>query len=130
VSDGDCQLHLFLISSRTGATCVFLIETEPGVVEFPQITVEERLLDDEPELVRRIAEATGLEVGISGFLSPGAQESLGPGNSRFLIGRVTGGTPRPAVAHLGWEWRPGSNLLTLQFLPKIWVDELRVFMNS
>jgi len=44
--------------------------------------------------------------------------------------RIEPGSPHPAVAHVGWEWRPGNNLLSLQFLPKLMVDELRVFMNN
>jgi hypothetical protein len=130
MSDGEYVLHLFLISTRTGETTVFLVETEEGVVEFPRITAGERELDDEPELVRRIKDTTGMEVAISGFLTPPTPESVQPANSRFLIGRVVAGTPRPAMPHVGWEWRPGNNLLSLQFLPKMMVDELRVFMNS
>ena len=130
MDDGEHVLHLFLISTRTGETTVFLVETRQGEVEFPRIAATERDLDDEPELLRRIREATGMEVAISGFINPPTPESLHPANSKFLIGRVVGGNPRPAVEHVGWEWRPGNNLLSLQFLPKLMVDELRVFMNS
>ncbi|HEY7296267.1 MAG TPA: hypothetical protein VH916_14575 [Dehalococcoidia bacterium] len=123
-------LHLFIISTRTGDTTVFLLEREPGVVEFPQICATDKELDDEPELVRRIQSATGMDVAISGFLDPPAGTEIQPPHSKFLIGRVVSGTPRPGVPHVGWEWRSGNNLLSLQFLPRLMVDELRVFMNS
>ncbi len=123
-------LHLFIISTRTGDTTVFLLEREPGVVEFPQIDASDKDLDDEPELVRRIQAATGMDVAISGFLDPPAGTEIQPSNSKFLIGRVVSGNPRPSVPHVGWEWRSGNNLLSLQFLPRLMVDELRVFMNS
>lgn len=123
-------LHLFIISTRTGETTVFLLEREPGVLEFPRVTVSAGELDDEATLVQRIRAATGLDVAISGFLAPHADGDIDPPNSRFLIGRMTGGAPRPAVPHAGWEWRAGNNLLTLQFLPKMMVDELRVFMAT
>lgn len=126
----DHVLHLFLISTRTGDTSVFLLEREPGMVEFPQLGVAERELDDEPGLVRRIREITGMDVAISGFVDPPSPGVLQPPNSKFLIGRVVSGTPHPAVPHVGWEWRPGNNLLSLQFLPRLMVDALRVFMNS
>jgi hypothetical protein len=129
VSD-DYTLHLFLISTRTGETTVFLIETADGVVEFPTITANEKVIEDETELVRRIVACTGMEAAISGFLTPPAPDSVHPANSKFLICRVLSGTPSPAIPHVGWEWRPGNNLLSLQFLPKMMVDELRVFMNT
>jgi len=40
---------------------VFLLEREPGVVEFPQLDVSEQELDDESGLMRRIRDATGME---------------------------------------------------------------------
>ncbi len=123
-------LHLFLITTVAGETAVFLLEREPGAVEFPRIIVSEQDLDDEAGLVRRIRDAVGMEVAISGFLDPPAPETLRPANSKFLIGRVVSGTPRLTLPHVGWEWRPGNNLLSLQFLPRVMVDELRVFMNS
>src|SRR5581483_10292618 len=86
-------LHLFIISTRTGDTTVFLLEREPGVVEFPQIDASDKDLDDEPELVRRIQAATGMDVAISGFLDPPAGTEIQPPNSKFLIGRVVSGQP-------------------------------------
>ncbi len=130
MADPDHILHLFLISTRTGETSVFLLEREPGVVEFPQLGVSARDLDDEQELVRRIRECTGMDVAISGLLDPPGPGAIEPPNSKFLIGRVTGGSPQPSVQHVGWEWRLGNNLLSLQFLPRLMVDELRVFMNN
>jgi hypothetical protein len=130
VNAAQFVLHLFLISVRTGETCVFLLERRPGVVEFPALSIDPEELSDEEELIRRIAVATGLEVAISGYLSPSSGSLLDPANSKFLIGRVTGGTPHPTLEHVGWEWHPGKNLLTLQFLPKLMVDELRVFMTG
>jgi len=130
VDDAEFVLHLFLISVRTGVTSVFLLERRPGVVEFPALSVIEQELDDEEELIRHIAKATGMEVAISGYLTPSSGSTLNPANSKFLIGRVTGGTPHPTLEHVGWEWHPGKNLLTLQFLPKLMVDELRVFMTG
>ncbi|MHB8578083.1 MAG: hypothetical protein ACYDCQ_22460, partial [Dehalococcoidia bacterium] len=126
----DHNLHLFLISTRTGETTVFLLEREPGFVEFPQLLVQDKELDDEPELVRRIRDATGMDVAISGFLDPPVPGVIQPANSKFLLGRVVGGTPKPTIPHVGWEWRPGSNLLSLEFLPKLMADQLRVFMNN
>jgi hypothetical protein len=130
VSSADHILHLFLISTSTGDTSVFLLEREPGVVEFPQLDVSEKELDDESGLVQRIRDTTGMDVAISGFLNAAATGVLQPDNSKFLIGRVVGGTPHPSAEHVGWEWRRGNNLLSLQFLPRLMVDELRVFMNS
>jgi hypothetical protein len=130
VGEAEHILHLFLISTRTGETTVFLLEREPGVVEFPQLGVSEKDLDDESGLVRRIQDATGMDVAISGFLDPPVPAAIQPPNSKFLIGRVVGGSPRPRLPHVGWEWRLGNNLLSLQFLPKLMVDELRIFMNS
>lgn len=130
MGDGDHVLHLFIISTRTSETSVFLLEREPGVVEFPQITVADRDLDNEPELLRRIQTATGMDVAISGFLNPPSGRPIEPPNSKFLIGRIVGGAPRPTLPHVGWEWHPGNNLLSLEFLPKLMVDELRVFMNN
>jgi hypothetical protein len=130
VSSADHVLHLFLISTRTGDSSVFLLEREPGMVEFPQLDVVDRELDDEPGLVRRIQESTGMDVAISGFIDPPGPGVVEPANSKFLIARVVGGSPHPTTPHVGWEWRPGNNLLSLQFLPRLMVDELRVFMNS
>ena len=126
----EYNLHLFLISTRTGETTVFLLEREPGIVEFPQLSVGDSDLDDEPELVRRIHDATGMDVAISGFLDPPVPGAIQPPNSKFLIGRVVGGSPHPSAEHVGWEWRPGNNLLSLEFLPKLMADQLRVFMNN
>lgn len=130
MAGSDHVLHLFIISTRTGETSVFLLEREPGVVEFPQLDVSEKELDDESGLMRRIRDATGMEVAISGFVDPPTPGVLQPPNSKFLLGRVVAGTPHPTEPHVGWEWRPGNNLLSLQFLPKLMVDALRVFMNS
>jgi hypothetical protein len=123
-------LHLFIISTRGGSSSVFLVENQPGMLEFPRICVPAAVLDDESALVAKVRAATGIDVAISGFLATQAGETIDPPDSRFLICRAIGGTPRPAAAHTGWEWRTGNNLFTLQFLPKVMVDELRVFMNG
>ena len=130
MANPDHVLHLFIISTRGGVSSVFLIEREPGMLEFPRIGVPAAVLDDEAALVARVRAATGLDVAISGFLAPQAGETIDPPDSRFLICRATGGSPRPAEPHTGWEWRTGNNLFTLQFLPKVMVDELRVFMSG
>lgn len=130
MGSADHVLHLFLISTRTGDSSVFLLEREPGMVEFPQLDVQDAELDDETGLVHRIQETTGMDVAISGFINPPAPGVVEPPNSKFLIARVIGGSPRPSAPHVGWEWRPGNNLLSLQFLPRLMVDELRVFMNT
>lgn len=123
-------VHLFITSTRTGETCVLLVEREPGVVEFPTLSLAAAELDDEDGILQRIDESTGLRVAISGFLEGPADAPLSPPGSRFLLARLIAGSPRIAGAHTGWEWRPGFNLLSLQFAPKVMVDELRSFMNG
>jgi len=129
VADNTQVLHLFIISARGGESFVLLVEREPNVLEFPRITVPVAALDDEALLVACIKEITGLDVSIAGFLAHDGAP-IDPPESRFLICRAVGGTPHPAAPYTGWEWRSGKNLFTLQFLPRMMVDELRVFMNG
>lgn len=128
-ADETQVLHLFIISTRGGESFVLLVEREPNVLEFPRIAVPAALLDDETALIARIKEETGLDVSIAGFLAQDGAR-IDPPESRFLICRAVGGTPHPAAPYTGWEWRSGKNLFTLQFLPRMMVDELRVFMNG
>ena len=123
-------VHVFITSNRTGETAVFLIEREPGMVEFPTLELRPEIADDEPEIVRRIEAETGLSVALNGFLEPPAGASTATAESRFLLARLLQGTPRVTGSHVGWEWRPGASLLSLQFVPKFMADELRSFMND
>ena len=122
-------LHLFLVNAIAGTTVVLLLETEPGVVELPRLTVGMEELDDEAALVRRVREATGIEAEISGFLDPPIDGAVQPGGGRILLARVVSGSPRVTLPHVGWEWTPGARLVTLPFAPKVMVDELKSFMN-
>jgi hypothetical protein len=129
VAEHDAIAHLFLVSTIGPATVVFLLETEPGVVEFPPLDLDPTELDDEATLVRRIREQTGMEVAISGFLDhqpDGAATPLG----KLVLARHLGGSPRLTLEHVGWEWTPGSRLLSLPFAPKMMLDELKAFMND
>jgi hypothetical protein len=129
VAEHDAVAHLFLVSTIGSATVVFLLETEPGVVEFPRLELEAPDLDDEAALVQRIREQTGMDVAISGFLdrpSNGATAPMG----KLVLARHLGGSPRLTIPHIGWEWTPGSQLLTLPFAPKMMLDELKAFMDD
>lgn len=119
--------QLFLVSTIGEATVVFLMEAEPGVVEFPRLLLEPAELDDEATLVGRIREQTGMAVGISGFLA--APGSAGAAVGTLILARHLSGSPRLTMAHVGWEWTPGSRLVELPFAPKMMLDELKAFMD-
>lgn len=121
--------HLFLVSTVGPATVVFLLEAEPGVVEFPRLQIDPAELDDEETLVRRIREQTGMDVAISGFLEHPLDGAGGPVGT-LVLARHLGGSPRLTLAHVGWEWTPGSRLLSLPFAPKMMLDELKAFMDD
>jgi hypothetical protein len=129
VGDYDAIAHLFLVSTIGSATVVFLLEREPGLVEFPRLDIELSELDDESALVQRIREQTGMDVAISGFLDhplDGAASAV----AKLVLARHLGGSPRLTLPHVGWEWMPGSQLLTLPFGPKMMLDELKAFMDT
>ena len=129
MADQPAQTALFLVSTIGPATVVFLLETEPGVVEFPRLALTADEMDDEGRLVQRIREQTGMDVAISGFLDPGAFDGAPP-VGKLVLARHLGGAPRLTLEHVGWEWTPGSRLLTLPFAPKMMLDELKAFMNE
>ena len=129
MADSEVVLHLFIINSIGGATVVLLLETEPGVVEFPRLTLPEADLDDEEALLTHVQAATGMVIEIHGFLDPPAGARLQPEGSRFLLARLVSGSPRLTLPHIGWEWTPGSTLASMPFAPKLMVDELKSFMN-
>jgi hypothetical protein len=129
VADDATVLHLFLINAIAGTTVVFLLETEPGIVEFPRLTIAPGEMDDEPALRARVREATGMEVEISGFLDPPPGTPLQPAGSRILLARLVAGAPRVTLPHVGWEWTAGAALVRMPFAPKVMVDELKSFMN-
>ena len=129
MDDSATVLHLFLINSIGGQTVVFLLEAEPGVVEFPRLSLARAELDDEEALCRRVREATGMEVEISGFLDPPPGAPLQPAGSRILLARLVGGAPHITLPHVGWEWTAGAALVRMPFAPKMMVDELKSFMN-
>lgn len=130
MAEHDALVHLFLVSTIGAATVVFLLETEPGVVEFPRIEVEPTDLDDESTLVRRIREQTGMEVAISGFLDHPRLDGDAAPVGKLVLARHLGGSPGLTLPHVGWEWTPGSQLLTLPFAPKMMLDELKAFMDT
>jgi hypothetical protein len=128
--DGDgTVLHLFLVNAIGGTTVVLLLESEPGVVELPRFTVTAPEMDDEARLVQRIRETTGIEAEVGGFIDPPPDAALHPAGGRILLARVVSGAPRLTIPHVGWEWTPGAQLVTLPFAPKVMVDELKSFMN-
>jgi hypothetical protein len=129
VAEQHSPAALFLVSTIGPATVVFLLETEPGVVEFPRLTLTAEEMDDESRLVQRIREQTGMDVAISGFLDPVADDGAAP-VGKLVLARHLGGAPRMTLPHVGWEWTPGSRLLTLPFAPKMMLDELKAFMNE
>ena len=128
MAEPDALVHLFLVSTVGPATVVFLLETEPGVVEFPRLQLAAEDLDDEATLVQRIRAQTGMDVAISGYLDQplgGDGAPLG----KLVLARHLGGSPRLTLPHVGWEWTPGSQLLSLPFAPKMMLDELKAFMD-
>jgi hypothetical protein len=86
-------------------------------------------MDDEGRLVQRIQEQTGMDVAISGFLDR-APAAGAPRGATLGRARPRGGAPKVTLPHVGWEWTPGSRLLTLPFAPKMMLDELKAFMNE
>jgi hypothetical protein len=130
VAETDVVIHVFVMSTATGETSVFLIEREPGIVEFPRLLLPSEQIDDESEILRQIEANTGFSVALSGFLDPPDDSPLSPPGSRFLLARLLHGAPRVADAHVGWEWRSGVSLLSLQFVPKLMSNELRTFMSG
>lgn len=129
MGDGAAVLHLFLVNVIAGQTNVFLVETEPGVVEFPRLQVTPADMDDEDALCGRVLSATGMEVAIGGFLDPPPGAKLEPPGSRVLLARFVSGTPHLTAEHVGWEWTSGAELLRAPFAPKLMLDELKSFMN-
>jgi hypothetical protein len=125
----DAVAHLFLVSTIGQATVVFLLETEPGVVEFPRLELASSDLEDEGRLVQRVREQTGMDVAISGFLEhrpDGEDGAVGT----LVLARHLSGAPRMSLPHVGWEWTPGSQLMSLPFAPKMMLDELKAFMDD
>lgn len=120
--------QLFLVSTIGPATVVFLLETEPGVVEFPRLTLDAATLDDEAALVSHIREQTGMEVAISGLLDPPASDAADAA-VKLVLARHLSGSPRLRLPHVGWEWTPGARLATLPFAPRMMLDELKAFMD-
>jgi len=129
VADAHTVVYLFLVNSIAGVPVVFLLETEPGVVEFPRIELAVEETESEESLRRRVREATGMEVEISGFLDPPAEVTREPRGSRILLARHAAGSPRITLPHVGWEWTSGRELMRMPFAPKVMMDELRSFMN-
>ena len=129
MADQQPRAQLFLVSTIGPATVVFLLEAEPGVVEFPQLTLTAEEMDDEATLVQRIREQTGMDVAISGFLDQPRDGEAGP-LGKLVLARHLGGSPRLTLPHVGWEWTPGSQLLSLPFAPKMMLDELKAFMDT
>jgi hypothetical protein len=119
------RLHVIVMSHATGGESVLLVERETGIVEFPAFDVDALAVEDEAAMLALIGAETGLQVIPMGFL-----EGRGVSDSnRFLVVRSTGGSPRIASPHAGWEWRPATRLLTRESIPKLMADELRSFMN-
>lgn len=129
MGENAAVLHLFLVNSIGGDTVVFLLETEPGVVEFPRLQVGAGEIDDEDALRERITTTIGVQAELSGFLDPPDGAPLEPAGSRILLARYVAGSPRVALQHIGWEWTPGTALVQMPFAPKLMVDELKSFMN-
>ena len=129
MADEQPHPHLFLVSTIGPATVVFLLETAPGVVEFPRLELTPAEIDDDAALVQRIREQTGMDVAISGFLDQPRDGEAGP-VGKLVLARHLGGSPRLTLPHVGWEWTPGSQLLSLPFAPKLMLDELKAFMDT
>jgi hypothetical protein len=129
VSEQPAITSLFLVSTIGAATVVFLLETEPGVVEFPRLTLAPHDLDDEDALVHRIREQTGMDTAISGFLDVPADDGAAAPVGKLVLARHLTGSPRVTLPHVGWEWTPGSSLVRLPFAPKMMIDELKAFMD-
>jgi hypothetical protein len=130
IVDGKVVVHVIVVAHTAGEPAVLLVEREPRIVEFPTLEIAEEDLADETAIAARIASDTGLEVTFEGYLAEPSGVMLSPPGSRFLLARAIGGRPQLSGPHVGWEWRPASNLLALQFIPKLMVDELRSYMNE
>lgn len=120
---------LFLVSTISTDTVVFLLEVEPGLVEFPRLLLSAGDMDDEAVLVQRIKEQTGMDVAISGFLDAPAENGSTPAG-KLLLARHLGGSPNFTLEHVGWEWTTGARLMALPFAPKMMLDELKAFMDT
>lgn len=123
------EVQLFLVGAFGGSSVVFLLEAEPGVVEFPRLALESADLEDEDRLVSRVKEQTGMDVAISGLLDPRALGGDADGPAALVLARRLSGSPRLTMEHVGWEWATGVNLLNLPFAPKLMLDELKSFMD-
>ena len=123
-------VHLFIMSRATGEPSVFLVEREAGTVEFPTLVTDDTEEQDEARIVDQIRACTGLTVSISGYVDPPAGALICPPGSRFLLAQRLSGHPEIREPHVGWEWRPAAMLLSLHFVPKLMVDELRSYMNG
>jgi hypothetical protein len=126
---GPVTVHLFIMSYVTREPSVFLVEREPGVVEFPSLLLSSGEVDDEGPLVERIRASTGFTVSISGYVDPPTDTAIRPPGSRFLLARLIEGRPSLEVPHVGWEWRPAAGLHAMPFLPKLMADELWSYMD-
>jgi hypothetical protein len=130
LAESGIQVHVVIKGYATGEPAVLLVEREPQIVEFPCINVSAAELDDEEWLSSRIEAETGLAVIVEGYVEPAIQNGSPAAAARFLVVRSLGGTPAPSGSHLGWEWRPASGLLSLQFIPKLMVNGLRSYVNE
>jgi hypothetical protein len=125
---GSQIVHLILVSRAIGEPSALLIEREPGIVEFPSLSLTEEQARNEETIVASIRELTGLESSVTGFLDGTGEARAQPPRGQFLLARVAGGAPSLSIAHLSWEWRPLARLLALQFIPKQMANELRSSM--
>jgi hypothetical protein len=126
---GPVTVHLFIMSYVTGEPSIFLVEREPGVVEFPSLTLSTEEIDRGSGLVERIKASTGFSVSVSGFVDPPPDIEIRPPGSRFLLARLIDGRPSVDSPHVGWEWRPAASLQSMAFLPKLMADELWSYMD-
>ncbi len=128
-NDGPVDVHLFLISTIAGTTVVFLLETEPGVVEFPRLRLSPAAAGDAEALKQAVLGAIGVEVEVGGFVEPPPDTGI-TAHGRILLARLVSGTPRVSLPHVGWEWTPGTELVRMPFAPPAMVEELKTFMNA
>jgi hypothetical protein len=119
------RLHVIIMSQASGDESVLLLERETGIVEFPSFDMDFLAVEDEGTVTALIGSETGLKVAPVGFIEGPTSSSA----NRFLVVRSLGGSPRFAVPHAGWEWRPAARLLTRESIPKLMADELRSFLN-
>lgn len=121
-------VHVLILSNRAGEASLFLIEREPGIVEFPTLVLSPEIANDEVEIVRLIEASTGFQISVGALLDPVSVTAAA--STRFVLARLLGGTPQIAGPFVGWEWRPGVSLLTLERIPKSIADELRSFIGQ